>query len=181
MNDDLVLGLDPSSTVVGYAFKRPDQIGSAGLIEAGLIKPDTKRGIKLESFWRICSLRHYLRAILDEKRPTTILIEWTKGKVGRRRHHGQGAGLAVYGCGVGAIATECIHWCESARFITDYKEDYYIIPVLENDWTRGVPKADRAAAIASEYQQYDPPADPGGDIADAIGLIDWWLKEQLVK
>lgn len=177
----LVLGLDPSSTIVGYAFKECEQgvnypgkpgekFISSVLIEAGLIRPDMKRVGEPQSFWRICTMREYLRGLLDEKRPKIILIEWTKGKVGRRRHRGDGAGLAVYGCGVGAIATECMHWA--------IYNGCQVVPILENQWTRGVPKADRAAAIASEYPQYDPTTDPGGDIADAIGIVDWWLKEQ---
>lgn len=168
---DLILGLDSSSTVIGYAFKSRCSSGSS-LVEAGLIKPDMNRVGEPESFWRICTMREYLSWLMDEKRPAIILIEWTKGKVGRRRHHGQGAGLAVYGCGVGAIATECMHWA--------VYHGCRVIPILENDWTRGVPKADRQAAIASEYPQYNQAADPDGDIADAIGLVDWWLKEQLV-
>jgi hypothetical protein len=177
MNDDLIMGLDPSSTVVGYAFKSFVSVGlndyDSGLVEAGLIRPDMNRVDGPESFWRICSMREYLSRLLDEKGPKVILIEWTKGKVGRRRHRGDGAGLAVYGCGLGAVATECMHWAVS--------HGCQVVPILENDWTRGVPKADRQAAIASEYQQYDPAADPGGDIADAIGLTDWWLKERMIR
>lgn len=103
------------------------------------------------------------------------LIEWTKGKVGKR-HHGSGAGLAVYGCGVGAIATECEHWCRLRR--PRGNPDYVVIPVLENDWTRGVNKEVRQIAIAAEYPDYHISDDPGGDAADAIGLARWWMKEK---
>jgi len=173
MNDDLILGLDPSSTVIGYAFKQANKVGPEGLVEAGLIKPDTKQLGEPESFWRIIDMCKLIESLLLEYIPRTILVEWTKGKVGKRRHHGNGAGLAVYGCGVGGIGMYVY------KYSFDLKARF--VPILENDWTRGVPKKNRQAAIASEYQQYDPAADPGGDIADAIGLVDWWLREQLVK
>lgn len=89
-----------------------------------------------------------------------------------RRHHGRGAGLAVYGCGVGAIATEAEHWAEA--------NDAAVEAILENDWTRGVPKNTRQIAIANLYQEYRIGNDPGGDIADAIGMAVWWLRRRVL-
>jgi len=163
-NRQYILGLDPSSTVVGYAVKGVD----GTLVEAGLILPDRRSA---GSFERIVSMRQYLNVVFDRFRPGIVIIEWTKGKVGRRRHHGLGAGLAVYGCGVGAMATECDIWCR--------KNGAELIAINENTWTRGVPKGHRQLAIAQHYESYRPQADPGGDIADAIGIIDYWLKVKL--
>jgi len=162
--NELILSLDPSSTIVGFAFLRID----AGLVRAGVIEP-AKRAEP--SYRRILSMRIDLRGLLDEYKPGTILIEWTKGKVGRR-HHGRGAGLAVYGCGVGAIATEAEHWAEA--------NDAEVEAILENDWTRGVPKNTRQIAIANLYQEYRIGNDPGGDIADAIGMAVWWLRRRVL-
>lgn len=158
-----IVSLDPSSTVVGFAVMGFDK----RLIEAGPITPAAPSA---GSYERIVSLRGQLRTVLESVGPATILIEWTTGKVGKR-HYGNGAGLAVYGCGVGAIATECEHYGES-------RGDCEVVPVLENDWTRGVPKRDRQYAVATEYRAYLIADDPGGDVADAIGLALWWLKRK---
>jgi hypothetical protein len=164
-----ILALDPSSTCCGFADLRPD--GSLRL--AGLIEPDKRQAA---SYDRILSLRRLLRQVLEQQHPGLILIEWTKGKVGHRRHHGNGAGLAVYGCGVGALATEAEHWVEGISN-TDCRPK--VVYVLENDWTRGEPKEHRQLAIASLYPEYLSTDDPGGDIADAIGLAHWYIKEMI--
>jgi hypothetical protein len=161
----IIMGIDPSSTITGYAVKL-----DKALVEAGLIRP-SRHGIV--SFERICEMRIDLNILLDKFRPAIVLVEWTRGKVGIRRHQGRGAGLAVYGAGVGAIATQAEIWCE--------KNSAVLYPVNENDWTRRIPKEDRQAVIAAQYPEYKINEDPGGDIADAIGLVDWWQKEQLIK
>lgn len=163
MNSDLIISLDPSSTIVGFAAMGMD----ASLSKAGVITPD-RRGAP--SYERIRSLRRDLVTVFEQFRPDTILIEWTKGKVGRR-HGGYGAGLAVYGCGVGAIATEADHWARD-------NPPCDVVPIFENDWTRGVPKSARQLAVAEMYPAYSTHQDPGGDIADAIGMAVWWLKER---
>ncbi len=159
-NQDIIVALDPSSTIVGYAAMTPYGI----LIEAGLITPaDQSAG----SYDRINSLCLQVRRLLGQIRPAYCLIEWTKGKVGKR-HHGLGAGLAVYGCGVGAVAATCRQWAEG--------QGAQVHAIIENDWTRGVPKRVRQLAIASEYTAYRIGQDPGGDAADAIGLACWWIR-----
>jgi len=165
--EQLIISLDPSSTIVGFAVMRAD----IQLIKAGVIEPDHRGDC---SYNRIRSMRRDLRGLLDTIRPGTILVEWTTGKVGGRRHHGLGAGLAVYGCGVGAIATEAEHWIE----MND--SDSEVIAILENDWSRGVPKEERQLAIAQMFREYSIGKDLGGDIADAIGLAVWWMKENRV-
>lgn len=104
--------------------------------------------------------------------PVGIIVEWSKGKVGHR-HGGLGAGLAVYGCGVGAAGLAAHLWGQAHPRCT-------IAPVLENDWTRRVPKRDRQLALATTYPAYAEhlAEDPGGDIADGIGIAEWWIKEQ---
>ncbi len=160
-----ILSLDPSSTVVGYA-----NIGFDGrLLEGGLITPDVPSA---GSYERTVSLCEQLPSLLDTLGPGTILTEWTVGKVGQRRHSGGGAGLPVYGCGVGSIATECRHWAKSQPAAVE------VIAINENDWTRGVKKKDRQYAVAQEYAAYRIADDPKGDVSDAIGMALWWLKER---
>jgi hypothetical protein len=165
---DIALGLDASSTVIGYGA----MTYARRLLDAGLITP-SHRG---DGSWdRIVTMGDDLAKLLDTLHPKAILVEWTKGKVGQR-HGGLGAGLAVYGCGVGAAAAIALQWsrqhppCELAA-------------ILENDWTRGVPKRARQLAIAAAYPEYGCrlAEDPGGDIADGIGLADWWLREKQVE
>lgn len=165
-NKSKILSLDPSSAVVGYAVMTPGR----ELIQAGAITPARKSA---GSFERIASMENDVLSVLVKEQPHTILIEWTKGKVGKR-HHGLGAGLAVYGCGVGWIGCLCQQWVNRKNVRCQ------LIPILENEWTRGVPKKDRQLAVAQIYPQYDPADDPGADVADAIGMADWWLRELLI-
>ena len=139
------------------------------LIEAGPITPAVPSAASYE---RTVSLCEQVASLLETIRPVVILVEWTKGKVGKR-HQGLGAGLAVYGCGVGSIATECRHWIKANPLAS-----CELIAILENDWTRGVKKISRQHAIATEYSAYRISDDPDGDAADAIGLAQWWLKEK---
>lgn len=164
-----IVGLDPSSSVIGYAAM--DRMRT--LIDVGLITPVNGS----DGSWdRIMQMHLDLLRLLDSLRPAVILVEWTKGKVNERRHGGLGAGLAVYGCGVGAAALAAVTWASDHG-------PCEVLPILENDWTRGQPKRDRQLAIASDYPQYAGhlAEDAGGDMSDAIGLCDWWLKEQMIS
>jgi hypothetical protein len=160
-----ILSLDPSSTVCGYAVLRRDK----RLMMHGLITPACRSD---GSYDRVMGMADDLGSLLDEVRPGVVLVEWTKGKVGRR-HGGLGAGLAVYGCGVGGLAREAYRWCRGHA-------GSELVPVLENDWTRGQSKEARTLAVAGLYPQYRPGDDPGGDAADAIGLAVWWLRERMM-
>jgi len=161
---NIILALDPSSTIVGYAALRRDQ----SLIEAGLLWPAKRSDASYE---RVRTMGNDLATLLDRLRPSVVLVEWTKGKVGVRRHGGHGAGLAVYGVGVGWIACRAECWAAG-------REGCEVIGVLENDWTRGVPKEARQAAMRTLVPEYAGVEDAGGDIADALGLGLWWLREQ---
>jgi hypothetical protein len=163
---ELVLGLDPSSTICGYAA-----MGSRReVVSVGWLKPGCRDD---NSFERDMAMCDDLVTLLEELRPTTILIEWPKGKVHEGRHHGRGAGLAVYGTGVGAIARQAVVWARSGGGCD-------VVPILDTVWTRGIPKVERQRAIACEVPEYAPHMgeDPGGDMSDAIGLCLWWLAER---
>jgi len=170
-NRSTIVSLDPSSTVVGYAVMRTD----GRLVQAGPITPEDK---KAGSFERVQSLGDDIWSLLERHQPDIILIEWTVGKVGQRRHQGGGAGLSVYGCGVGWIGCVCNTWISAGTWCA--LQMPRLIAILENDWTRGVPKEDRQAAVFAAYPQYDPAEDPGGDVADAIDMALWWLREQKI-
>jgi hypothetical protein len=167
----MILSLDPSSTVIGWALLREPQ----DLIEAGLIRPNDPKTTPIH---RIRSMAADVRELLTTFVPDEILVETTSGKVGLNRHSGRGAGLAVYGMAVGAIWHACESWAAPDLFGVGPKPRVH--PVEENRWTRGQAKWKRIAAVAGEFSQYDPSTDPGGDMADAIGLACWFIREQAV-
>lgn len=162
----VILSLDPSSTICGYAALRTD----GSLVEAAAILPAARAD---PSFERVVSMGEELARVLKRLKPDVVLIEWTKGKVNVGRHTGLGAGLAVYGCGVGWLGAVVWHWAVG-------RTQCHVEAVLENDWTRGIPKEQRQLAVTAAYPEYAVHLadDPGGDIADAIGLGGWWIRER---
>jgi hypothetical protein len=164
-NNDIILGLDPSSTCVGYGVLKL----SRNFVEAGILLPEHRSA---GSFERDMDLADEVGRLLERLAPSVVLVEWTKGKVGQR-HGGLGAGLAVYGTGVGAVGRQVWLWARGRPNVS-------IEAVLENDWTRGVAKPTRQLGLAALYPEYATSLadDPGGDIADGLGLADWWLRER---
>ena len=155
-----VLALDPSSTAVGYAVLA----GSRVLVDAGRLLPARARD---EANARIRAMGADLRRLLAEHADVAaVVVEDTSGKVGRHRHGGGGAGLAVYGKALGYL------WAV-VEVATGRSPEL----VLENVWTRGVSKAQRQQIVTYEFPTYPADRDPGGDVADAIGLARWWLIE----
>jgi len=172
----IIVGLDPSSSVIGYAAMDRRRT----LIDVGLVTPGKSSDGSWDRIMQMC--RCDLVRLLDSLHPTVILVEWTKGKVNERRHSGLGAGLAVYGCGVGAAAMAAVAWSADHVCAECFEwRGCEVLPILENDWTRGQRKKDRQLAIASAYPQYAGHLadDAGGDMSDAIGLCDWWITEQM--
>jgi len=172
MNDKLILSIDPGSVRTGWALMKPPE----QLIKAGLLLPDKQTA---PSEFRIDAMCRSLWTLLNYWQPKTIIIEWTSGKVGKKRHHGGGAGLAVHGAATGALYRECVAWLRWQPPQNQLETKVQV--VRENVWTRQVPKADRQAAIAQMFPAYSIKEDPGGDIADAIGLAIWYQREQTVR
>ena len=162
-----ILSLDPSSTKTGWALlDRSEQ-----LLQGGLLTPDKQQ---CEPQFRIARMCSDLAQLLSEIEPEVILIEITSGKVGKR-HGGSGAGLGIYGLAVGAVWQAAEAWVRLLP--SERQSETEIVLIRENDWTRGVPKADRIAGIESRFPEYSSDQDSGGDLADAIGLGQWWLTE----
>jgi hypothetical protein len=166
----MIVALDPSSVVIGWAVLRPPE----ELCEAGLIQPAKHSQSPIDRIRSmLADLRELLGTIQGPEVPIDIVIEVTSGKVNAHRHGGRGAGLAVYGMAVGAAWQVCEDWAAA------HQARVHAIP--ENQWARRVPKWKRSAAIASLFPRYDPAADPGGDMADAIGLACWFLRERTAR
>ena len=170
--NEVILSLDPSSKAIGWAEITPQ----AELVDGGVIKPDVRSGAS--SLERDADMGVTLwEKVLDDKMPAVILIEWTTGKVGKRRNKGRGAGLPVYGTGVGWAGATCFWW----KLHSPDRSTIQIIDILENDWTGGVKKRERQLAVIQEYPHYPPDLDPGGDLSDAIGMAVWWLRERRIR
>jgi hypothetical protein len=166
VSENVVLSLDPSSKAVGWAV----MTGPACVLQGGIITPPNNAAPARERIYRMAQ---ELRGLLREIRPGRILIEWPSGHVGTKRHRGGGAGLSVYGCGVGYIVATADAYCEFDAIAE-------VVTITETDWTRGVRKPERQAAVISLLPQYDASLDPGGDLADAIGLAVWWFRGQAI-
>lgn len=158
----ILLAIDPSSTKTGYAV----MVDRVTLLDAGFLKPGKTRN---PAIMRIKEMIEQLVEVLDEWQPGKVLIESPSAHVNIGRHHGAGAGLAVYGFAAGAIWAACC-----ARVDTK--------AIDAQLWTCGVPKLKRQKNICMAFpQQYNPEKDRGGDIADAIGLACWWFGRQKAK
>ena len=149
------------------------------IIAAGLLLPDRTRDIVNE---RLEAMKRGLLELLAEHEPRTIVIEDTSGKVIRSRHGGGGAGLSIYGKAVGALWQVCAFWNHIRLLRCEWSGQEYepsrVVLIPENEWTRRRPKQikgptkrlSRVDIISNLYPEYDRKKDPGGDIADAIGL-----------
>lgn len=151
MNDGVVLGLDPGSRTTGYAVMRT----ADELVDAGLLKADPRAAPLV----RLVTMIGEVQRLLEETKPTVVVIEVPTAHVSRGR---PGAGLTIYGMAVGAIFATV--WC------SDFGLSYKIRAYDEREWTHGVPKSERQAMVATMVPEYRTATDPGGDVADAIGL-----------
>ncbi len=163
----MILALDPSSTCIGYAIFACRANFESLLGDAGLITTPQKPS----AYVRMVKLADDVFDLIREFNgpPMTIVVEVPSGHVNHGRHKGSGAGLSVYGMAVGYLLGRLASLDVDVRII------------LENDWTRGIPKGERQASVAARYASYDPAKDPGGDVSDAIGLGEWWITEERLK
>ena len=137
------------------------------LLDVGTLRPN-KQSDPAE--FRVSAMCGDLESILAASEPDIVVIEWTSGKVGAKRHKGRGAGLAIYGLAIGAIWRTAVSWSAQRTPLGQ------VVTVLENEWTAGKSKKSRSELIAMEYPRIDFSKDTGGDIADAIGLGVWFVK-----
>lgn len=167
----LVLSIDPGSKRTGWAVLTQRE----QLLQAGVLTGDKTTD---PAEFRIAAMCRGLRELLEEWQPGTVLIEWSSGHVGRRRHNGGGAGLAVYGIAIGALWQVAVVWSTLGE---PRERQARVRCIEENLWTNRVPKEDRVAAVAQRFREYRIEDDPGGDVADAIGLGLWWIRELAIE
>ncbi len=179
LNKKTLLAIDPSSKRTGLANMDYD----GRLIEAWAVKPTSTD----DPYDRALSQCDEIDELLDSgkiKNLGCIVVEGTSGKINKKRHKGQGAGMSVFGMAAGAIWMSCHRWARY-KFITHIDLalpcPIEVVVILENEWTNGVEKKQRAANMAMVYPQYRPENDPGFDIGDAIGLGRWYIDRERIR
>lgn len=150
-----ILALDPSLTCTGYAV-----LDGSRVIDGGRIRPTSPASTPAAE-----RAREIAREALDVVRshaPVDVAVVETPAPQAPddRNRRGQ----ADYGLCVGVIIGRL-----------DAIAGLEVVTARADAWTGGVSKAKRAAAIAAVHPEYNPDRDGGMDVADAIGLADWWL------
>ena len=156
----MILSLDPSSSVTGYCLGRDD----GRVVEAGKLTAPTRAK---DALARIRHMVCDVEAMATEHEPEAVLIETPAPQAPRLSNKGQ----ATYGMAVGAV----IHAADSVvgeRNVHTYRAD---------EWTRGISKKHRQRCVAHDVPGYNPRMDAGGDVADAVGLLWWWVRERKVR
>ena len=159
---DVIIGIDPSLTCTGIAA-----IDARGaVLECGRIKSARQHeGRKLDEIERSISIAKQCDDFVREFPLVAIravVIETAARQVRGPRRARQGQ--AYYGQAVGVI----LAWMVCQQWPVDW--------VSVETWTRGKPKADRAAWV-QQVCGVDLSADAGHDVSDAIGVALWWQTE----
>lgn len=152
-----VFGIKPSSTKTGWAKM---EIDSRALLEMGHLKLVTfeQDSPAYDRIDRMCRVLHDL---LQHHQPDTIVIETIS----------EHAGLRLRGVAVGAL------W-QTAEYWTSCNTYSKVVLIPEKEWTRGQLKAQRIKVIQMCYPAYNKTYgkgyDAGGEVADAIGLTEYY-------
>ena len=141
-------------------------------MEAGYLGPARTKDLALD---RIVAMCGELERLVAGQVIHRIVLEIPSGKVHARRHLGGGAGLSVYGMAAGAILWAAVKAMGGIVSL--------VCCVKETEWTRGVPKGERQRRVALAYPAYREAMgkDSPGDVADAIGLGDWWYAKRTCR
>jgi hypothetical protein len=149
-----VLAVDASSTAMGLVMIHGGEIKDTRLVKP----PDS-----LDSIARARWMARHLSGEIRTQFPDVVLIERTTGM-----HHAArpvAVSVASFAQGVlyvvvtGLVGFNVVHF------------------VAENQWTRGLgKKKQRVESTRLAYPEIANEHDPGGDIADAVGLGMWWIQ-----
>lgn len=170
--DSIVIGLDVSTTAVGFAVMRVEPHVSSMeprrlvLGNLGLYKPKAS----LDWYARVCELSEWVREAIFQYRfahISAVVIERSDGATwNTRAARSRSNDTAKVAMAQGAVL---------AHVYGLVGHDYDL--VTSTQWARGKSKADRAKEIALQFPMYAQIKDPGYDVADAIGLCLWrWRK-----
>ena len=186
-----VCSLDPSTTAIGYALRNDDGELSFRLITP---HPDSSHWFK-----RLIEMEFLLRRQIQQDKPEHFIIEepdsdtqFRRGSKGKKFIR---SGQATYGTSVGWVTHLCSqyvrHWgrnpftsftfVKPSQWTVKYrrrKRDANTLDLFGGSDDVKAPRRMRAKAICSDYK---PNQDPGGDIADAICLLDFWEMNEKLK
>ena len=175
-----ILSIDPSSSCTGYAVLDRGM----KLLDAGRLRG--KSGTDAPA--RVMAMRQDLIELLDEHKPSVVLVEIPVDKQ-YTRQEGKKSGMAVWAGAAWALWMVCIDWAQRhneqqeflAGFAWDESKRTYVHQVSNTLWTSDIKqsKAMRQAGIGILYKgQYDSKLDKGGDVSDAIMIARWWIEKR---
>ena len=162
-SDELLLSLDPSSTITGYALFSITPRG-LHLKESGTLTG--KSGT--DAVARVLEMRRELLIMLREHRPRIMLVEIPTGKQYTRKGE-RTTGFPVWAGAAWALWMVCEDWAERIE-----GHQCFVHPVSNTEWTRGQSKSVRQTMVTLQYPEYDAEKDKGANKADAISMALWW-------
>ena len=153
-----LLALDVSSTATGWTAQHEP----LGPRQYGLIRPPGG----WSELRRIDRIVADVAAVVETFRPALAILEWCGGKhyqsVGRKMTN-----QSVLGAAQGAVRQAIV------------SAGMEVVCVKDVTWTRSTRKQDRAGKIRLAHPDYAAWAaennDGGLDVADSLGLMDWYL------
>ncbi len=172
-----IVALDPSLTCTGYACG--DRAGNdVDLHELGRITAPAAKKRPTVAI-RLCEMYQEILDVLCRRLPGVIVIETPARQAGRatggKKKKGQSViGQARYGMAVGvALAASWKHQAD----VIGMPRAGQIVTSDADDWTHQVKKEERLEAVAQRFELYRQirAKDTGGDIGDAIALMQWYV------
>lgn len=169
-----IFALDVSSTMTGYAL-----LSACGdLMKVGRFRPIARESACERIDFMAEQSAHSATVYVGWFGPIEVVMEWSDGKTHGRL--AKASGLSTLGAAQGAVRQAL----RSAGF--------EVVTVGENEWTRRVPKPERAERMALAHPKYREfrgesrvtkagivwSGDSGLDAADALGIADWWRGER---
>lgn len=154
-----IIGIDPSSQCTGICVAECNE-RRITLVHLESIRAPSR----LSAIKRIGAMQSDLSAAMTHHGPADLAVVETPGPRQRSR-------AAVYGMAVGACLA--VAWQLGIR----------AVEAPAGVWTRRRKKFERAAIMAQQFSRYAEIAhtDPGGDIADAIGVVVWYVERERGK
>ena len=154
-----ILAIDPASKTTGWAIMTAFEIIDGGILRS----TSTETAIN-----RIQQQVECLTEIIDKAKGVGVdecVIEIPGGKQGAKTGGRNVASLSVYGMAAGAM------WAT-------LRASGLHVHTVSPEWTRGLTKKKRQQNVSYKWRAsgYDVTMDsPDADLADAIGLGEWWL------